>query len=59
MGQPLRMDAGLKQGFVSIDVAYSRDKGLVQQQRLDAKLPALEAFQELCLRIAPVEWLDP
>ena len=47
MGQPLRMDAGLKQRFVGIDVTHSGYKGLVQQQGLDPKFPVLEALQEL------------
>jgi hypothetical protein len=52
------MDARFKQRLVSVNVSYSSDKTLVQQQRLDAKLPTSESFQESRVSIASVEWFQ-
>ena len=53
------VDAGLKQGFVGIDVADAGDKALIQQQRLYHAFAPLQTFIKQGRREGFIEWLWP
>jgi len=46
-GGPARPDAGAKQAFVGVDVAYAGQQPLVQQRRFDGQAPAAKQAGEI------------
>ena len=44
------MDASLMQRFVGIDIAHASQKSLIEEQRLDLRVPFLEQLQEIVER---------
>ncbi len=51
-----RVDARVKQGFVSIDIAQTREEALVQEQRLELPGARLEHFVEDPWRKLGIQW---
>ena len=41
-----RVDPRLEEGFIRIDIAYSRHKALIQKQRLDAQFPMAKTLKK-------------
>lgn len=46
-GDRARVNRGLKQGFVGVDIAHTAKKALIEKERLDPRAPAAHQIEEI------------